>query len=879
MQQAAGNREVVRRDTSFHPVDWSWLTNEPERCDTMVRALIVLGVLGVATGRASCAPMRATGNLLRNPGFEDGTNRPAGWSFNHRGTEGDITWDKTRSHRGARSVRLANRRPEQTGNVLQTLRIQPPLPPGSRVHFGASAAAKNVRGSGPLIILNLMSTGNVRQDASARGVGGTHDFVPLNGEVLVTRPSNRLVMYLCHYGTGTVWWDDATLTVQRAGPSRIVPRPAGGRRLPRLAAGNGLCLVFSSTGAVVEVQLDDHRLPNTSPHSGLWVHPVRGDMIPVTGRLREAGGEIEQRFEDPDTGLRIVATFKAGKNLIACAGAVEDLTGADRGVEVLFSLPGGDEGWRWGNSIREEVPLAAEPHSVQFTTFSSVSQPETGRGVTLAVPADRPTDCEFTWEEQFGYAVRFRFGLSPAASGDLKSRAPFAFVLYRCDGDWGFRDAARRYYALYPDAFKKRVTHEGLWMFGSPRFALPDPQNYAFREGGPAGWEYDDRHHLATCPYLIPGQREIGHLKRLPANEREAMTLFRTWRPHTPKRGSGWGEDLKEIIENCLLEDADGQPRLVIRNTPWGGNSVTFPLNANPALFTDSPRATVAKALLAHVRQILEETPAVDGIYVDSLGAWGDFLNHRHRHFAYSTLPLTYDPDNGRPVIDNSFALLEFLRALGKELHKHGKLVFPNGLHQTRRFHFFASDVLGVEGHGYLEQKRVMAYQKPFLLLIYNVHDKPAKAAYYYHLCTFYGIYPSFGNLSLFETPESYAPIAALNNRFVPVLRALGGAGWQPVTWARSTDKDVWLERWGQGPRGPVYLTAYNAARQARRPVLTIDPAPLGLRTPRLRLEDQLSGDHWECKPGRKGTVRVAVEIPPHRTRVLLVRRASDDRP
>jgi hypothetical protein len=562
--------------------------------------------------------------------------------------------------------------------------------------------------------------------------------------------------------------------------------------------------------------------------------------------------------------------FAPATDTLTAKGYVEDLTGTDRGVELSFSLPVGGQGWRWGSSLREEMPLGAEPLAARFTTFSSVSHPGTGAGVALAVPADSPCDCEFTYDAQFGYAVRFRFGLSPAASGELKSRAPFSFVLYRCDGRWGLRDAARRYYALYPQAFEKRVTREGLWMFGSPKIDLPDPENYAFHEGGPNGWEYDDAHGLYTCPYVIPGQREVTRLDKLPADTREAMELFRKWEPPRLDRGGGWGADMKEIIENCLLHNADGQPLMSIRNTEWGGNSFTFPLNASPALFADTEKATVAKATLKQAAELHQESPKLDGIYVDSLGAWGNYLNHRREHFPSARVPLTYDPLNGKPVLHNQFTLLEFLWALRDSLRPRGKLVFPNGVHQDRRFHFFAADVMGVEGHGYLEQKRVMAYQKPFLLLLYNIHDDPAKMEHYFHLCTFYGLYPSFANMSVYKTPEQYAPVSKLNNRFVPVLRAITGAGWQPVTRARSSDPDVWLERWGPGADGAAYLTVYNAATEERRPTLTLETAGFGLDGASVALRDQLSDGTWQAAL-RYGNAVVALPVPAEQVLVLQV--------
>ncbi|MGC9317825.1 MAG: hypothetical protein ACP5KN_07310, partial [Armatimonadota bacterium] len=475
--------------------------------------------------------------------------------------------------------------------------------------------------------------------------------------------------------------------------------------------------------------------------------------------------------------------------------------------------------------------------------------------------------CWFRHDAERGFALRFRFGLSPAAGGELKSRAPFRFVIYRCDGRWGLRDAAQRYYALYPWAFESRAEREGLWIVRRGRTdEIPDPESYAFHEAvqslDEAQW--DDRHGIATCPYILPGQREITDLPELPESKREAWEVFQAWEPpdeiHTTMELRRLpGARVKEIVESCMLHDAEGLPQVRLRETPWGGNCVTFPMNTNPRLFEDTDRPTIAKELLDQVDEMHRRQPSLDGTYVDSLASWGSYLNFRREHFGYAQVPLTFDPDTGRPAIHNRFALLEFLWALRERMHEQGKLVFGNGLRPARRFHCFATDVLGVEGHRFLEQKRVMAYRKPFLLLIYGVSDDPAQMEAHYDLCTLYGIYPWM---------SCFRQVAELNRRFVPILRTINAAGWEPVTRAESNDPAIWLERWGPDGQGRVYLTAYNSTRQLRPVRLRVEAGRLGLAGERLVAEDILRG--WEGEAAMAdGVADLDVPALPQRVRVL----------
>ncbi len=816
-------------------------------------------------------PAFAAENLVTNPSFESGDNRPDGWSFNHRRTDGVIAWDDSRASSGEHSVVLANEE-GQTGNVVQTVQIDPPLPPGSRVTYGAMSATEDA-GRAPQIIMYCQPPGGARQTVSTSGTPGTHDFVEVSATDVTDRSVASFVIYLCHYGTGTAWWDDAYLSVERGRETSVLDRPPADGASMTLSTSDGLSLTLSNTGGVASVSVDGPELKADGMRSGLWLEPIGEDTVPVVGELEETDRGLTQRWESEDLGLRVAAQWSSGESAITCLGEVVDVTGEPRCVDITVAIPVGaqGEGWRWGRSVVEAVPVweAAEdgeaqavPQGLSDHTFSALSREDAA--LSLAVPADSPCVCRFGWSQEFGLTITYEFGLSPDASGDLKGRAPFAFTISRIDPQWGMRDAARRYQERNPAAFEKHVEREGLWMFGRPRIDLPDPEYYTFHEGGPNGREYDDEHGISTCPYIIPGQREITRLEKLPGSPAEALELFRNWQPQDDRRrGRGWGN--RAIIENCMLHDAEGDPVVEIRNTSWGGNSITFPLNANPWLFEGTAdRETIAGKLLEHVAAQHDEYPNLDGTYVDSLGHWGDFDNFRREHFAAERVPLTRDISSGRPIINNRFTLLEFLWELRDLLHERGKLLFANGVHPDRRFHFFALDVLGVEGRNRLHQKRTMAGTKPFLLLIYRIHENPEKMRYWFNRCTQWGIYPSFGNMRLFDTPEKYAPIAALNQRFVPALRTITSAGWHPITHAQAPD-GVLVERWGPNEGGDVYLTVFS--EEATDAQVRIDAEALGFEGPPTA-RDLLSDDEFTCQ-AHDDAVILDVPLDAARVRVL----------
>jgi len=100
------------------------------------------------------------------------------------------------------------------------------------------------------------------------------------------------------------------------------------------------------------------------------------------------------------------------------------------------------------------------------------------------------------------------------------------------------------------------------------------------------------------------------------------------------------------------------------------------------------------------------------------------------------------------------------------------------------------------------------------------------------------------------------------------VLRAITGAGWQPITYARSSHSDVWLERWGPDEEGAVYLTVYNSTEEERTATVGIDAAELGLEGATLGLQDQLSDGAWELAI-EEGIASVELRVPAQQVRVL----------
>jgi hypothetical protein len=144
--------------------------------------------------------------------------------------------------------------------------------------------------------------------------------------------------------------------------------------------------------------------------------------------------------------------------------------------------------------------------------------------------------------------------------------------------------------------------------------------------------------------------------------------------------------------------------------------------------------------------------------------------------------------------------------------------------------------------------KRSLCYQKPYCLLMNTdfsafTHDLVES---YFKTSLFYGVYP--GMFSYNASENAYWDDAALVERdrdlfkrYIPLIKILGSAGWQPVTFARSSDPAIYVERYGHATA--LCLTTRNDSTQAVSYTLSLDAGSLGLSTTApVSFTDRISG-------------------------------------
>ena len=781
-------------------------------------------------------------NLLTDPSFEN----DAAWA-----PQGDVAFDDANVRSGKRSARCHADEPLLRGGLLQQFELNQKS--ALLLLIGGWSRAEKV--SGPkdshysiwcdVKYVEQLRPGRIDKAAIAKFNVGTHDWQEVRAILTPQRPIKTVKLYaLFRHHTGTVWFDDIFVRELKPFVPHALPKSDS---TPAALAGR--CSLFVGDYGRRE----------------FWHVP------------REAGTD-DLRAELTDAGLSVKATFVQRADAVEVTGWVHDTTGEDRAVDVCLTLPAGGDDWQWWQDIGRPYGLRNDA-AVATNDFPLACVTKDDAGVALGIPPDSPCVFALEYTPVTGLMARVKLGLTKHASGDLHSRAPFRFCVFPVDPTWGFRDALRRYYDLYPDLFQRRAKAEGLWLFAFPPGKLPNPQHYAYWEGGPRGAKQAIKNGIGCYPYRIPVQRSIVRLPKLPADYDEAMTFFDSYAPDHSGFG---GEGTKKQIENAAIHDAHGHYDIRIRDDVGADvkpknpiNMVVFSVNCNPNLFADTDALTPAKDDLSRVTQRLATNPEIAGVYLDSMTGWsGRKLNFRRDHFRYETIPLTYDDVSGRVAIHGKFDGVQFLKGLGEVLHPTGRLVFQNLGHAPEyAWYWFYGDVCGCEGafRGLSDAQydffRASACQKPVLLLDYATVvgrstglDTRTGMEKYFKYATAYGFYPAIGR----HCDKAYQDHKDLYDTYIPIIKRLSAAGWKPVTGARTSADGVRLERFGPH-EGTMYLTVFNPTDKSKLADVTWQLDVLGWRNVR-HVTSLLTGEAIDA-----GT-SFALDLPPMGLEVLCVR-------
>jgi len=578
---------------------------------------------------------------------------------------------------------------------------------------------------------------------------------------------------------------------------------------------------------------------STAPHEGFSVRDV-------------AAGSDYHSFDDGGCAaldLELDAEVTARDSCQEVTATLRDTTGGDRAVSLAYSLPIRGDGWQWFHDPRTTSDVA--PGQERFNTkrlapiagghmslypIAAVGRDE--QGIAIGLDMSRP--------------ALFRGGISanPAGAQDagelyvaydlgLAPEGPPAtvrFVVYDFDAREGFRGAWQRYMELFPEAFVCRTPEQGIWMPFSKISEVQGWEDFGFKfKEGNNETAWDDAHDIITFRYTGPMTTWLKLPEDLEVNYDNGLAHMQAL--------AGEGNVHAQALASSVFEDEAGRHPAYLSVLPWSRHGVGWRVNGSPGIephpnyFDTRWNAEISDKYYGP-----ERAADLDGEYIDtSEGTYpfplANYIDFRREHFSGMTTPLTFSAYTHRPVVFGGCVSFEYAARMSADVHAMGKLMMANGTPSRLCWLAPTLDVMGNETNwnrpaGWrpmsdadLLYRRALCGPKPFCFLMntdfsawtYEMSERFMKR------CLAYGVFPGFfseeaaGN-QYFTRPNLYNRDRPLFLKYIPLVKLVAQAGWRPVTGARSSDPEVYVERFGER-----YLTVFNDSDEQRSVTVTVD--------------------------------------------------------
>jgi hypothetical protein len=684
---------------------------------------------------------------------------------------------------------------------------------------------------------------------------GTHDWQRRRLTITPDRPIKTLLVYgLLRGHAGTAWFDDFTVTPlagSKIFDSQALLPPA----LPVGASSGWFARDVAAGGALVPLS------PGGKPADGLSLAAVKTDRNGQILRTALRGDGKRTRAVT----LYYVERFSTPKPV-------------------------------WWKTIRETEPVADGSVTNAVTAgdagatgtqtrypFGCITGGSGGRA--LAIPPDLGPRIARIGYHPATHLLYVAFDLALLPD---RGPAPVAIARYDVSPEWGFRDAARIYYALFPAYYARRTKAEGIWMPFTDPSHVKDVKDFgiAWHEGDNSV-ATDDTLGILSFRYAEPMSF---WMNMPPAESRDYDTalarLKRLVSGEQPARNDEELHQAKATIASGS-QDLNGRFNVQFQNAPWA-NGAVWTLNPNPKMPGEWNKARVNYDLADADRRYGKSAKGVlDGEYLDSMEGWANVLDYNPQSLRASTAPPTFASESFRPALPTWFSVWEYADWLRTDLRKRGKLLMGNATPWTVYAFTPLLDAAGtetnwLEGDGSLHPesdammswRRTLSGRKPYLLLMNTNFDKFTHdyAERYFQRCLFYGIFPSFfsenaADKPYWENPKWYDRDRDLFKKYIPVIQKLSAAGWEPIPYARSSNPAVYVERYGNR-----YLTLLNSSSAPATTTLRLEAARWqeGGKGTLPAVADLLTGEKIVAT-NQAGALSVSVTLQSGETRVLQI--------
>lgn len=816
-------------------------------------------------------------------------------------SEGTFTWDEQVKRTSAQSVRLHNSTADLRSGVRHVVQLNQTKPTPFRVT--AWSKAENVSGSadsGYSLYLDLYYTdGTPQWGLIAPFSTGTHDWERREVLVVPRKPVARVNVYLLlRNHAGTAWFDDVQLEILEGlhvldMQTTHQPTVRAGKPTVYWGTPNNLQIQFDNAGLVTQVISGSKPLPKGNLPGGWFLRDMQqpDTLIPFTGKWASTNPPV---WRGEAKGVQIEVRYEQVGSLLQATATLRTPNGSpDRAVSVIWAVPVQMQQARWHSDIRESATAGEGEHANLVRINGGATNMMslyplaclTGADWSLAWGwrMDAPRLVRLFANPQWGWASAAYDCVITGKTRKFPYQAQIHLLLWSADPRWGFRSALQKYIDTFPDWFRNRVPKQGIWMPFTAPHTVQNVQDFGivFHEGDNSVAE-DDQLGILSFRYTEPMSYWMPMPKEFPRTDAGAEECLQQYAQG--KIGDAWQKSLARATLKCgIITDASGRLYRSIVVAPWNDGAM-FLLNPDPDIPSDPENPSKAHLNYPpqHAQRVYTKpgTEGLDGEYLDSLEMGGDMLNFREEHFATVDVPLVFDRSSLKPAILEIFSIWEYTRYLAEDLRKRGKWLFANAV--GWRFPFLTAqlDVSGTEVNWWqggtwipaspaqMDVWRSISYGKPYLLLMNTDYETfGGQVERYFQRCLFWGIYPSMFSHNAADNPYWHNPNwynrdRPLFQKYIPLIRKVAEAGWQPITHA--TAEGGWVERYGKN-----LFTIFNPEKDEREVQVRISLGALGLSAKEVKSPVELVHGLALIWKVEGGSLQISLKLRPEQTAVI----------
>ena len=502
----------------------------------------------------------------------------------------------------------------------------------------------------------------------------------------------------------------------------------------------------------------------------------------------------------------------------------------------------------YGNVVASPCGVRGEQSLYPFGVISS------NHGVLIVeTDPDEPRVFQvFAEPETRFFGVYYDLAVTPQTA-KFPGKATFRCALRSLpSGDTNaFRRALAAFYKRNPAFFERRSPTVGLWMPFFDISTIPHAEDFGFaffEKEGAAGKDVDycSANGILTLAYTEPWLFWLP----MPGKNRTETEAIRRMRLYAAA-----GNDQRSEFAAAALPGAvrkrDGSIRMDFIDVPWNSGA-RMEVSTDPELPT-SAEAPINRAMSEwrHVKQVLDDK-RVAGVYLDSMSAM-DSVDYNPAAIAVADYPCTYEAGVFQPGLSTKIASYEYTAGLGRALQRSGKYLMGN--FPCWRFPYYMKyiDIPGEEttwwlGGRYqrlsdqqLMYRRAISGRKPYGFLQAANFDefKGPLVEQYFRDCMFWGFLPSFFSVDgasnpYWTKPEWYERDRHFFQTYIPIIRRLAMAGWQPLGSVQSDSESLWVESFGSDDSAIRHVTLRNSQDTAvttrlslgavHEPIVLVDP-------------------------------------------------------